>query len=177
MKIDTFLTLLKNKKNEDSRVELISSHVKNRYVPLEEKQARAKSIIESSYYQKTNDGRQEFHVNSVAKYMLTGLTMMDMYTDIEVEKNNGKSLENFNKLNEARVLDDVLSVIDGKEWSEFVSVLDMEEEDVIKNEYEPRAFVRNQFERFGNLIGTSLLPVLENLDISQIEELVKKYVK
>ena len=177
MKMDTFLVALKVKKSDTDRMEYIKSHIiKDKYVPLEEKQTYAQNIIKSSYYKKRDDGTEEFYVNSVAKYMLTGLAMIEMYTDIELDNKKGKSLENFNKLNEARILDDVLTLIDDKEWAEFVSILDMVEKDMYQNEYEPHGFIMHQVERFGNLVGTALLPFLENLDVAQIEEVVKKYV-
>ena len=53
----------------------------------------------------------------------------------------------------------------------------MESSDVMTNEYEPGGFVRGQVERFGNLVGTTLLPLLENIDVGQIEKIVKKYIK
>ena len=176
MKIDTFITLYKNKKDENSRAELITSHVKNKYIPLEEKQARAENIVKSSYYQK--DGNVEkFHVNSVAKYMLTCMTLLDVYTDFERSKKEGFILNEFNKLNEIGLFDILVQTIDQRELKEFNMVLDMVASDLMTNEYEPGSFIKNQVERFGNLIGTTILPVLENLNIEQIEEIVKKYVK
>ena len=178
MKMDTFLVTLKVKKNDNDRTEFIKSHIVDKYVPLEEKQVYAQNIIKASYYRKREeDDTEEFYVNSVAKYMLTGLAMVEMYTDIELDNKNGKSLENFNKLNEARVLDDILILINDKEWSEFVSILDMVEKDTYQNEYELHGFIKNQVERFGNLAGTALLPFLENLDLAQLDEFIKQNVK
>ena len=177
MKIDTFLTLYKNKKNEDDRVDFLKSHVNNKYIPLEEKQVRAKNIVNSSYYQKDDAGDQKFHINSVAKYMLTCMTLLDLYTDLERNQKEGKVLEEFNKLNEQGVFDILVQSVDQRELKEFNMVLDMESSDLMANEYEPGAFVRNQVERFGNLIGTTLLPLLDKVDAGQIEEIVKRYVK
>ena len=177
MKIDTFLTLYKNKKNENDRVEFIESHVEDKYVPIEEKQARAQSIIKSSYYQKNKDGSESFHVNSVAKYMLSCMTLLDLYTDIERSNKEGKILDEFNKLNEIGIFDLIIQMINPKEIKEFNMILDMESSDIMTNEYELEGFIRNQVERFGNLIGATLLPVLNNLDVGQIEDVVKKYIK
>ena len=53
-------------------------------------------------------------------------------------------------------------------------VIQMTADDLIANEYEPHAFFKNQIERFGNLIGTSLKPVLEGLDLSKIQEVISQ---
>ena len=177
MKIDTFLTLLKSKKKDDERIALIKERIKNKYVPIEEKQVRTNNIIKSSFYEKRDDGTEVFHVNSVAKYMLTCMTLLDLYTDLERNQKEGKILEEFNKLNEQGVFDILVQSVDQRELKEFNMVLDMESSDVMANEYEPGAFVRNQIERFGNLIGTTLLPLLDKVDAGQIEEIVKRYVK
>lgn len=177
MKIDMFIKLLNTKKNENDREEFIASCVINKYIPLEEKQARAKNIIKSSYYQKKNDGTEEFRVNSVAKYMLTCITLIDLYTNLEREQKEGKILDEFNILNKAGIFDTLIQKINPRELKEFNMVLDMESSDLMTNEYEPGGFVRGQVERFGNLVGTTLLPLLENIDVGQIEEIVKKYIK
>ena len=52
-------------------------------------------------------------------------------------------------------------------------VLDMEANDVITNEYEPGGFVRNQVTRFGNLVGATLLPIIESIDLSELENILK----
>ena len=141
MKIDSFLNVLRTKKNENDRADYIKSAVKNKYVPLEEKQARAKNIIKSSFYEK--DGETErFHVNSVAKYMLTCITLVEMYTNLE-RSVKMTVLDEFNKLNEAGVFDILVQSIDQRELKEFNMVLDMETNDIMTNEYEPGAFVRN----------------------------------
>ena len=177
MKIETFLTLYKNKKNSDDRLEFIKSHIKDKYIPIEEKQARSQAVVKSSYYQKNEDGSESFHVNSVAKYMLSCMTLLDLYTDIERSNKEGNLLNEFNRLNEIGFFDYIIQLVDQREMKEFNMVLDMESSDIMTNEYEPGGFVRNQIERFGSLVGNTLLPVLNNLDVGQIEDIVKKYIK
>ena len=173
MKIETLLTVLKTKNNEKDRVDLIKSHVLDKYIPLEEKQVRAQNIIKSSYYLKDNDGNEIFHINSVAKYMLTCMTLIDIYTDIERSTREGKIVEEFNKLNEAGIFDILIQSINQRELKEFNMVLDMEANDVMTNEYEPGGFVRNQVTRFGNLVGATLLPIIESIDLSELENILK----
>jgi len=169
MKIDEFIKETNSEYNHAYEM-----HVKNIYVPIEKKQARAKTIVQSACYITTEDGGKQYHVNSVAIYVLTGLTYVDLYTDIERGEN---ILEDFNKLNEICFFEDMKNFISEREREEFEMVLDMELEDLEKNEYELGAFIRNQVERFATLFGTALAPVLENIDLDKVKEQLEEYVK
>jgi len=63
----------------------------------------AKAIVGASYYrkEKTSDGKERlvFHVDSVAKYMLTCMSIIKLFTTIECSSNEGKTLDEFNLLN------------------------------------------------------------------------------
>ena len=54
-------------------------------------------------------------------------------------------------------------------------VLQMTQDDVIANEFENHAFISQQIERFGKLIGTALSPVISQLDIGQIEKVIDEF--
>lgn len=178
MKLTAFMTMYKTKKTPEKQAEFIKEHVKNNYIPYEKKADVAKAIVKASYYQRTkNRGeieREEFHIDSVAKYMLTCLSMVDLYTDIERSKNEGKSLEEFNTLNGSGVLDLIIQNIDDRELKEFNMVLQMTCDDLMANEYENHAFIRAQVDRFGTLISTALSPILEGLDLDKVKELIEQ---
>ncbi len=128
-------------------------HVILRYVPIEEKQARAKIIVQSSSTDVDVEGNESYKANSVAKYVLTGLTLLDLYTDIQ---RTDDVLKDFNSLNERRIFDEIAHQVDEAEIDEFYQVVKMEEEDLMQNEFEPHGFIKEQVERFGMLIGTAL---------------------
>ena len=176
MKIEAFYNVMKTHKDENDRVDLMKKHIIDRYITLEEKQALAKNIVQSSFYTRGEDGIDRFRVNSVAKYMLSCMTLLDTYTDIERGRRENKILEDFNKLNEIGFFDVLVREMSQRELKEFNMVLDMETNDLMTNEYEPGGFVRGQVERFGRLIGASLAPVLESLDLDKLEEIAKEYI-
>ena len=158
MNITEFLQQYAEKQDKDR---FVKKHVTTSYIPIEAKQLAASNIVKGSYYL---DG--EFHVNSVAKYMLTKITLFDLYTDIE--RSDGTILADFNALNEARFFDVLESAIDEKEIVEFYEILEMECEDAKTNEYELGGFIRRQVERFGNLLGTALVPILEQQNVQEL---------
>lgn len=174
MKIDMFLKLYESKQTPESKEKLVADHVKNIQVKYSDKVDRAGIIAKHSYYEKQvgADGveREVFRQNSAAKYMLYYLTLVDLYTDLEIDFK--KSLDTFEKIN-GSILDTIISYIDDRELKEFQMLLDFACDDLMMNEYEIHGFVRNQVERIGSLIGTILAPVIENIDVKQIEDIIK----
>ena len=165
---------------EQTKKELISSIMNPHYVSYEMKITICEKVIENSYYKKNNDEKtKRLHINSPAQYMLYCLCLVKEYTYIEIDLS--KSLEEFNLLNESELLDAIISNIPERELKEFRMILDMVESDVLQNEYETHAFISNQVERFGELTGIVLKPVIEqlanalgNMDEKTIDKIINK---
>ena len=176
--IGDFMDIYKSKKTEEKE-NFVKEHVINRYVPYEQKADVAKAIVDSSCWktEKTSDGNlvNVLQINSVAKYMLTYMAMVDLYTDIERQKTDGKILEDFNVLNSFRVFDLIIANIDSRELKEFNMIVKMTYDDLMTNEYENHAFISKQLHRFGELIGVTLSPIISQLDMSKIERLINEF--
>ena len=172
MKLNTFVTLFENKKRNGGVEEFVKEHIKDKYVPIEEKQVRANTIVENTYYETNDDGEKSFHVNSVAHLLFTMLTLVDMYTDIEIEFKHG--LEQYNKLKECGALDYLVAHMNKNEIDDFKMVLTGVQNDVMTNEYEPHAYFASQVERFGKLLGFVIEPFLDKLNAQDIVGIVEK---
>ena len=172
------MTLYNTKKTDEEKLALIRKYINNAYVPYEKKADVAKAIIDNSYYKDEIDlngkSHRIFHIDSVAKYMLTCMAILDLYTTIERSKGNGKMLEDFNLLNEHKVLDLVIQNVDDRELKEFNMVLQMTSDDVMTNEYENHAFISKQLDRFGELINVIITQITSNIDISEIDRIMHK---
>lgn len=168
MKFDEFMELYDNFEETDKRVIFIKEHIVKSYIPLEEKDVRSQIIINNSYY----DENGNFKVNSTAKHMFTFLSIVDMYTDIDI--NFKDALNEYNKLDASMALDDILSMIDEKDLNEFKIILNMKCNDVITNEYEPHSFIKKQVERFVELIGEALSPIIEKIDLNNLEDFLNQ---
>lgn len=175
MKIETFLKIYNTKEAYEEKVEAVKQIMKNNCISYADKVDRAGIIAKNSYHvkQKDVDGneREVFQQNSAAKYMLYSLTLVDLYTTLDVDFK--QSLELFEMIN-GEILDMIVMSIDERERKEFQMVLDFACDDLLVNEYEPHAFIREQIDRFGNLFGTIVAPVLQNMDMNKIEELINK---
>ena len=175
MKVDTFLKLYNTKKTEEEKAAAIAQIMNNAHIGYADKVDRVNIIAKNSYHVKEigADGveREVFRQNSAAKYMLYSLTLVDLYTTLEVDFK--QSLELFEKIN-GEILDMIIMSIDERERKEFQMLLDFACDDLLVNEYEPHAFIREQVERFGSLFGTIIAPVIENIDVNKIEEVLKQ---
>lgn len=168
IKFDAFMTVYKHKKNDDDKLNFVKEHIKNEYIPYERKADVARSIANQCY--KDSDGN--FHVDSIAKYMLTCMAMFELYTDIERSKVKGSMLDDFNLLNEYGILDSILSNVNPKELKEFNMVVQLTCDDMMANEFDAHAFFSKQVGRFGDLIGSVLEPIVSKMDMDKIEDVV-----
>lgn len=172
MNFNTFMSLVENKKKNGGLDEFIDSHMKNKYVPLEEKQARANVIVENTFYEKDEDGTKRFHLNSVAYNMFMFLTLVDLYTDIDIDYKN--CVELYNKMKEHGIFNFIFTRIDKAEMDEFKIVCECVRSDVMTNEYDPHAYVSQQVERFGKLISFVVEPFLDKLNAQDIAGVLEK---
>lgn len=176
MNINTFLTIYNTKKTLEEKEKFVKEHIKDSYIPYENKIAVAKTICDGCYWIKeTDDDGSEFsrlYVNSPAKHMLSSMSIVDLYTDIERSPGGEKILDDYNVLVKCGALDFIVTNINQRELKEFTMVLQMTCEDVIANEYENHAYITKQVDRFGKLVGVALGPVLEKLDMEKVKEVV-----
>lgn len=175
--ITEFMNTYKLKKTDDEKIKFVKKHIKNEYVPYEKKADLANSIVNLSYWVDDGDCGKILHVDSIVKYMLTCICIIDLYTDIERQKKEDTMLEDFNILNGSGVLDIVINNVDSRELKEFNMVLQMTCDDVMTNEYENHAYITKQVDRFSKLIGAAIAPVLSNLDIDKIKEIIENMVE
>lgn len=114
------------------------------------------------------------NVKSDVNYLLFCRTIIEQYTDLQVETEG--FYEEYDLLNESGLLDKIMQMIPEKEIAEFNTICDMKRSDLLKNKYENHAFIADQVDRFGTLIGITLKPVLEKIS-EQIENMSEEDVE
>ncbi len=183
--VKDFVKKYNNEKSEEAKIDFVKSVINTKYIPYETKVTICKKIIESSYYIKTEINGIEvrkLQVNSPAQYMNYCLWLVKQYTNIEIDFK--RSLEEFNELNKIGLFDVIATFIPEREYKELRMILEMTENDILRNEYETHAFISKQVERFGELIGVTMKPAIEqliktveNIDENKIEEIINKLNK
>lgn len=164
MKVKDFV-----KKYEKNQDEALKDIIKCTYLPFVKKCELCSRLVKSTHYVSDEDGSNtKFHVDSAARYMLLNLSIVDTYTNIDVDFS--KAAEEYDLLAKYNLFYIIKAMLPKVELSELESILEMKEKDVLTNEYEPHAFIAGQVERFGTLLGVSLSPVLDKL-VASIENL------
>ena len=168
--------------NRVSDENFVKKHIVCTYLSFSKKCNLCERIIKATYYTTSKYGVEKFHVDSTAKHMLFNLSIIDMYTDVDVNLDN--SINEYDLLQESGLFKIVKDYIGDIELSELLNILEMKERDVICNEYEPHAFISGQVERFGALLGISFSPILEkfadiieNLDVEKVGNILNKLDK
>ena len=145
------------------------------------------NLAERVVYHSTHDFDQEGNVigditiNSISKYLLHVMGIIDMYTDLYINYNN--LVEDYDLLNVNGMIHEIITLIGEKEIAECQMLLDMKLGDFMQNKLSVYSFVRDQVERFGTLSGITLSSIKEgfanavtSLTPEQIEQFANAFV-
>ena len=161
--------------------EYLKAEIKVRpYVGYGTKVFLANTIINTTCLK---DGR--VHIDSCKKYLLYVFSLIDTYTNIEVDSKNW--LLQYDRLDSLNLIEPILALIPEKEVVTFKTILDMKLDDLMTNRYGVHAYVDEQMERFNAIapeIGKAFSPLIdklnkqiESLDESKIEKMISKFGK
>lgn len=145
-------------------------HIKT-YLPFIEKVTLADKLVKVTILDKDTGN---INVKSCINYLLFCRTIVEQYTDLQVETEG--FYEEYDLLNESGLLDKITQMIPEKEIGEFKMIVDMKKNDLLQNKYENHAFISDQVERFGTLIGVTLKPIMEKIS-EQLENMTKEDVE
>ena len=127
MKLDMFLNLWRVRKTDKDKAELLAAHIKTAYVPIATKIDKANDVIAASFYK---DG--VFHQNSPLKYVNTCLSLIQLYTDLDLPA--AAWYDSFDKLNSINLFELVMQCINEYELKEYDMIINMVASDAIMNE-------------------------------------------
>lgn len=137
-----------------------------KYVPYLIKQMKAQHIIDCACWKETElankSKRKDFSVNSPVKYLLFIRSIVELYTNLKVETEG--FFEEYDMLAKNNLIDVILQHVPEKEIAEFQTMVNMVYDDLITNQYEGHAFIRNEVTRIIDLVTALSIPVLEKVD-------------
>ena len=128
----------------------------------------------------------EIRNDSIGRFLLSILVIIDNYTDLEVDFSN--VTEEYDLLVKNNILpllighnEEKQGIIPYSEIAEINTLIAMSVDDIMQNNFTTHAFIQNQVTRFGELIGFTFSPLIEKLsdafeklDDKTIEKLSKK---
>lgn len=162
--------------NEKIRTTKINDLLKTKsYVGVVDKINLAEKVTVVSIHSHDEAGNVNgLKINSVSKYILHIMGLIELYTDLEIDTNN--LLAEYDLLNSNGLIETIINSIGEKEITECQMFIEMVWNDAIQNELTPQAFIQSQVTRFGTLAGATIAPVIEGLSKS-LENLDEDKVK
>lgn len=136
--------------NADNESAFLESHIITEYVPYEKKITICNNVIKNTFYDENNN----IKINSPASFMFYSLSLINEYTDIDVDFAIG--LEIFNELNKLDLIDKITGSIPNNEQLEFSAIMDMMESDFQKNECGIIGWLNSKTESITSLVGLLL---------------------
>lgn len=122
--------------NKDDMVsKYVTTHINKKYISYAQKCDMARRIINATCYidaERFGENKKVFSMNSPARYMLFCLSVIDAYTDIEIDFEH--SVESFDALSENGGVDIIFHFIPEKEVDMISTILDMCLSDELENE-------------------------------------------
>lgn len=155
-------------KVRDGGFNFIKEHVTKSYVPYMEKMARCELLVNSCWYRIDPDtGVKRLAVNSPNLHVMFTMELVNQYTDIELDYEGTKIVENYDDLRKSGVLNVILGLIPASEREQFKAVLEMTKSDLMTNEYEVGAYVKNRISDISTIFGSLIMPALENMGVNK----------
>lgn len=150
-------------KVRDGGYNFVKEHMTTQYVPYVEKTARCELLVNSCWYRTdAQTGVRRLAINNPNLNLMFLMQLVAQYTDITLQYKGTKIADDYDDLRKTGILNVILSLIPKSEIEEFKAILEMTKQDVMTNEYEPGAYIRNRFNDGLTIIGSLILPALEN---------------
>lgn len=161
------------------------------YLPVLTKDTLATLLVEKTIYEyekyidENGEVKQRqtnrIEINSNAQRILFCRLVVENYTNLEVETST--FFEEYDLLKESGLLNMLMShteeepsLVPVEELIELHKMIENKQNDIIFNHSTPQAYISDQIERFGTLLGVTLTPILEKISKS-IEEIDEKDVE
>lgn len=162
--------------NNDDKARFLKSKLKvEKYMPYADKLTLAENIVRhSSYAMVKEDGTlkqtDRIALNSPMRYILFVMTVVDKYTNIDVNFNN--IMPDFDALNFNSLIEVIFKKIGDKETAEFNTVVEMVLNDFMANKYQFKNYIDDTLLKISDLIE-KCAPLIDNIT-SKLDSMSEK---
>lgn len=152
--------------NNDDKAKFLKSKLKTeKYMSYADKLTLAENIVNhSSYAMVKEDGKlkqtNRIALNSPMRYILFVMTVVDKYTNIEV--NFGNIMPDFDALNSNSLIEVIFEKIGDKEMAEFNTVVEMVLNDFMANKYQFKNYIDDTLLKVYGLVE-KCAPLIDNI--------------
>ena len=178
MKILEFVEKYNNMATQQLKDRFVKDEIKiTPYVSIIKKDAYAQLIVDkTTFEQESYDDNgvtkyrktDKIRVNSVAQYIQFCRAVIELYTDLEIDKDDKGFIKGYDALKSSGLLDILMvgsdkadPLIPMSELSEFKTILTMKQSDTQFNETTAQAFISKQIGRISDLTNATLTPLVK----------------
>ena len=190
MRLLKFVERYNNMANQQLKDKFIKEKVKiTPYVSIIKKDAYAQLIVDKTTFEQEaydDNGTTKYRktdkirVNSVAQYVQFCRAVIELYTDLEIDKDDKGFIKEYDALKSSGLLDILMvgsdkadPLIPMSELSEFKTILTMKQSDTQFNETTTQAFISKQIERISDLANATLTPFMDVVS-KKLDEIPKE---
>lgn len=138
------------------------------YVKLENKLNLCHSIVKATSLNKKGD----LHIDSAARYVMYIRCVIECYTNLTLnDKANDKSfIKEYDQLARNGLINRIVKMIPKDEMEELSMFLDMKVEDFFTNEYETKAFISKQADKFSETFNGLIPSIIDSIASKFVEQ-------
>ena len=152
--------------NNDDKAKFLKSKLKTeKYIPYADKLTFAENIVKHSSYAMVKEGGKlkqtdKIALNSPMRYILFVMTVVDKYTNIEVNFKN--IMPDFDALNFNSLIEVIFEKVGDKETAEFNTVVEMVLNDFMANKYQFKNYIDDTLLKVSGLVE-KCAPLIDNI--------------
>ena len=189
MRLLEFVEKYNNTANNTLKEQLLSKIKITPYVSIIKKDAYAQLIVnKTTFEQESYDDNgvtkyrktDKIRINSVAQYVQFCRAVIELYTDLEIDKDDKGFIKGYDALKSSGLLDILMvgsdkadPLIPMSELSEFKTILTMKQSDTQFNETTTQAFISKLIGRIYDLANTTLTPLVDVVS-KKLDEIPKE---
>ena len=164
--VKSFVEEYEKQMNDIEKTKFLKSKLKTeKYMPYADKLTIAENIVKHSSYAMVKEEdklRQtdKIALNSPMRYILFVMTVVDKYTNIEV--NFGNIMPDFDALNFNSLIEVIFEKIGDKETAEFNTVVEMVLNDFMANKYQFKNYIDDTLLKVSGLVE-KCAPLIDNI--------------
>lgn len=164
--VKSFVEEYEKQVNDADKAKFLKTKLKTeKYMPYADKLALAENIVKSSSYAIVKeDGvlkqTDRIALNSPMRYVLFVMTVVDKYTNIEVDFKN--IMPEFDALNFNSLIESIFEKVGDKETTEFNTVVEMVLNDFMANKYQFKNYINDTLSRVSGLVE-KCAPLIDNI--------------
>jgi hypothetical protein len=168
MTVKEFVTSYNAAKTSAAKDAIIKKLNVKDYVDVNTKRTYISLVVAKANAEYDSDGKiVGSRYNSVMQHVLFTVTMVQMYTDLDIDFKRENDPDNitevYDLLTKSGLIDKIVELIGEKEFSECMLFLGMESNDFAQNEMSLQAYVGEKIQRLMDLISALSSPVIDEI--------------